>query len=503
MLEKVRKPKRAKNIIAYIIFGAICLVFVFMGDIPNQFGLSVGGPAAVVNKEPISFADYRETYSRMQNQYKGQLDFLPAAQRQLYMNNLRSQALENLINSQVVSQAAKDLGLYVSDEEVRDYIVKIPAFKEEERFRRERYDNYLRYRKISAEKFEKEIRKEVTNTQVRNLMQMSLGPSEASSGLGKQLERLKVNLSFAKISDTNFSSSAEVKDAELSSFVSDEANQSAIKDYFTANKTNYQEEEEVQARHILIKFDAAKAGNKEKALSKIQGLKKRLATEDFAKLAKEFSDDPGSKVKGGDLGFFGKGRMVPAFEKVAFSAKVGDVSEPVESQFGYHLIKVEAKKAAVTKVLADVKSEVAKELIKENKVKAERERVQAWVSGGEQKPLNSWLKKQKVKWQDTGEFKLNATSIPKVSLEEKELFKVLKVAASGEKWVNELLKVGGQSYVIKVKAYREEKLKALPKAISSKLDFRKGQIVSDVFKTWADQKKEISQIERNPQVLAR
>ena len=502
MLEKVRKPGRAKNFLAYVIFGAICLTFVFMGDIPGGGGLTTGGPVAIVNKEPISFADYREAYTRLQNQYKGQFDKLPAPMRQAQMKQLRENALEMLINSQIVSQAAMGLGLYSSDEEVRDFIIDIPAFKEDDRFRRERYDNYLSYRRISAEKFEEEIRKDVANTQVRKLLEMSLAPSKISEELNEKMEAYKMNLDFVRFSDYQIKNAIKPSGDEITQFVADSENETALSDYFTANKDQYQEEEKVKARHILVKFDESKPGDVDRALKKIQEIKKKTESEDFAKLAKENSDDPGSKAKGGDLGFFGRGRMVPEFEKVAFSAELNKVSDPVKSQFGYHIIKVEDKKEAVSKTLDDVKNEVATELIKEEKFKSEKERIETWLKEAQEKELKAWLGDQKLKWEESGEFKLNSRYLPKLSaLEEEDINKFLVAAKEQKKWVPEIIVANGQNYILKVKDFKEEAAKVDEKKAPITFNPRKNQIVSDVFKTWLDQRKEASLIERNPSVI--
>jgi parvulin-like peptidyl-prolyl isomerase len=133
----------------------------------------------------------------------------------------------------------------------------------------------------------------------------------------------------------------------------------AVRAYYDAHKSDY---EQVRARHILIRSAGspapADAGKKEltdeEALAKAKEIRKKLADgADFAALASAESDDTGSKVNGGDLNFFKHGQMVGPFEQAAFSMNVGDISEPVKTQFGYHIIKVEAKKG-----FDDVKSEV-------------------------------------------------------------------------------------------------------------------------------------------------
>jgi peptidyl-prolyl cis-trans isomerase C len=136
----------------------------------------------------------------------------------------------------------------------------------------------------------------------------------------------------------------------------DEADERA---FYDAHKQDY---EQVRARHILIRAagspSAVEPGKKElsdaEALAKAQDIRKKLAAGgDFAALAAQESDDPGSKDKGGDLNFFKHGQMVPTFDQAAFSLKVGEISEPVKTQFGYHIIKVEARKS-----YEDSKSEV-------------------------------------------------------------------------------------------------------------------------------------------------
>lgn len=119
-----------------------------------------------------------------------------------------------------------------------------------------------------------------------------------------------------------------------------------IKQYYEMHKNEFQVPEMIRARHILVKFDNnASDGERKKAREKAEGLLKRIKDgEDFAKIASESSDDPGSKGKGGDLGFFTKGKMVPEFEKAAFSLKPGEVSQIVESPYGFHIIRVEEKK---------------------------------------------------------------------------------------------------------------------------------------------------------------
>jgi peptidyl-prolyl cis-trans isomerase C len=139
------------------------------------------------------------------------------------------------------------------------------------------------------------------------------------------------------------------------------------KAYYDKNPDLFKTPEQVKARHILIQVPKeAPEEEKKKLKEKAEDVYKKVkAGEDFAKLAAETSDDPGSKTKGGELGFFSKGSMVPAFEQAAFSLKVGEVSEPVETDFGYHVIKVDEKKEAVSEPFETIKEKVTQQALRE------------------------------------------------------------------------------------------------------------------------------------------
>ncbi|MBI5640425.1 MAG: peptidylprolyl isomerase [Nitrospirae bacterium] len=141
-----------------------------------------------------------------------------------------------------------------------------------------------------------------------------------------------------------------------------------IEIYYKTHQDEFKVKEQVLARHILVKVDAdASEEDKKKARTKAEDLLKRVkAGEDFAKLATEFSDDPSAKTKGGDLGYFSRGRMVKEFEDAAFALKPGDISDIVTTKYGYHIIKVTDKKGEETLPLESImKERIRKKLLED------------------------------------------------------------------------------------------------------------------------------------------
>ncbi|MCF8110499.1 MAG: peptidylprolyl isomerase [Desulfobacteraceae bacterium] len=260
---------------------------------------------AVVNGAKIPAQDLERVVDLVKARYGGTGAQIGGQQ----LAYIRNTILDNLIEQQLLYQASMDEGIKVDSVEVRQKIDKIKSeFESEDQFK-----NHIKGVNYTEEELEKEIRR---------------------------------GLSIRKLIEEKFGSSLEVTDQEVKSFYED-------------NKKQFEVPERVRASHILIRTDEE---NKAKAREKIREVKQKLEDgEDFSELAREYSDDP-SGESGGDLGYFSRGQMVKNFEEAAFELQPGEVSDIVETRFGYHLIKLEDKKDKGVKPLAEVRDSIRKNL---------------------------------------------------------------------------------------------------------------------------------------------
>jgi peptidyl-prolyl cis-trans isomerase C len=271
-----------------------------------------GDKVAVVNGVTIS----KDTYDR-------ELDFFvrraaPGGQQipDVQMAQMKNEILESLIDRELLFQESKKKGIKVKTEAVSDQLQKI----------QQRYPNKEEFKKL--------------------LSNMGLTESDVQA----QIER---GMAIQELIDKEVTEKIKVSDEETKSF-------------YDKNPQLFQQPEQVKASHILIKVQAdAPAEQKAEARKKLEAVQQKVKKgEDFATLAKTYSEGP-SGPKGGDLGYFRRGQMVKPFEEVAFSLKPDETSEIVETQFGYHLIKVNDKKPAKKMTYAEVKDRLNEHLKKQ------------------------------------------------------------------------------------------------------------------------------------------
>ncbi len=272
-------------------------------EAPRTPETRIEGPVALVNGNGIDASLY---YAEVDKITRRSAKIPPER-----MNRIKENILKRLIEKQLIKDAVAKEGIAVPAPEIEKEFEQYKT-----RFRTdEQFQNYLRHGKVTIESIKQRIREK------------------------KELEMLLEKTGKLSVTDEE------------------------IQEFYTKNERFYQEREGVKARHVLIKVaENAPKDQQDKAEAKIKEVQAALkAGTDFAEVAKKFSEGP-SAPKGGDLGFFGRGQMVKPFEEKAFAMKPGDVSEPVRTRFGFHIINVLEKREARKKTLDEVKETISESL---------------------------------------------------------------------------------------------------------------------------------------------
>lgn len=501
MFEKFRRSLKTKKnqessfsfktIVAYMIFGAIILVFALFGITPDRMGSDLGGNAALVNGEAISVASFRRQFDMIQSSSGLDLNQFPPSQRDLFARELKRRTLEQMILKEGIFQKAKELGVHVSDEELRRAITSIPSFQDKGRFQRSRYEAYLQGTNQTSSVFEREIRKELLAQRMQDLFMASNSLStEVTDGL-KSLDQVEVSFRYASVNTDDLADQVRVPSSEVDQVLSEKSDE--VRALYEKKKLDYFSPEKVKARHILIAMEQNDQ-SKEVAQKKLAELQKELTVENFSEMAKKYSDDPGSKAKGGDLGFFEKGRMVPAFEEVAFKMKPGIVSEPVQTEFGYHVILVDKKEEGGQKPFEAVQKEVAKAYLASTKVSSLMEELKSSLAEGKG-AASRILSQLNVKWEKVDKVTLGEDSVAGISDSEKALR--LIASRKGELGlVPEVKNWAGESYIFDLTSWKSKKVdKEVNTASYSQ------RLAGEAFQKWIVSLNETMKVERNARLL--
>ena len=318
---------------------------------------------AKVGDEKISYQEFKRVLDQQIQFFSYQFGGKSLTSKQINDFQLKPRALEQLVNQKLFLKLSEHLAITPSKDEVVSEIKKIPAFLTNEKFDVNKYKNLLKANGLTPSKFEEQVGKTLKIKKLRS----SISKYPMSSSLVSELNDIQKNSQLVKIVNVPKSKLYKfinISDKEIKTFLKDEKNNKRVSAYFTNNKeSKYDQKEQVKASHILIK------GTTEESKKKADELRKKVNVKNFKSLANKNSEDPGNqKKKGGELGWFSKGRMVPEFENAAFSAKKGSISQPVKTSYGYHIIYVQDKKQATEAKLADYEKEIAKSFIQKESV---------------------------------------------------------------------------------------------------------------------------------------
>ncbi|MBK9321757.1 MAG: SurA N-terminal domain-containing protein [Bdellovibrionaceae bacterium] len=489
MAERLRKQVSAKNITAMILFGAIILVFVLFGVSDRLSGGGIGA-AAQVNDSLISVANMQTAENNLRQIY-GEM-FGNDASR------LRQEALRGLIDRELMSQAARKSGIIIADAEIRDTITKdVPAFQDRGVFQRDYYLRYLEMTRQTPRDFENSIRQQQEALRARQVFDIASQLSVIEVEKLAALKAYKMNVQFVKLDHKDLLKGFSVNRAEAEKALGDAEFLKKTQNYFERNKFEYAREEEVRAQHILLQIKPGSgADDEKKVLAKIEDLKAKAKTTDFGKLAVANSEDPGSKVKNGDLGYFSRGKMVKEFEDVAFSAPIGQVMGPVKTPFGYHLIKVTEKREASPADFEKQKIEVAQKLLADEKLTIQIKALEDVVTKGDEPALDSVLKSINAKWDETGIFDLSQDAAPKINSQVAST--ALSELSLEQKLLKRIVRDGDEKYILKLKEAKVEPAAPIDTMTKNMTQAFRANML---FSGWISDFKKVSKVNVNQQMF--
>ena len=365
-----------------VVLFAIVIVFVFWGV--GSFRTPEATRVAVVNDEIISVAEYRRAYNNLIDQYRQRFGS-SLNDGMIEMLNVKNQALNQLIDRTILLQEAKKLDLRVSDAEVAESIMRTAIFQNNGSFDNRRYQNILAQVHLTPEEFEADQKNVLLGEKLTRIIMGAAKVSEAEARQWYDWQNTSVNIDYVLFEPAGYSdikpSAKEIAAyfaAQKENYKTDpmvkaryvvfdpdaykdqvKIDEDEITDYYDSNINEFKNEKSVEARHILIKLDPA--ANEEADLAaktRAEEISKMAkGGQDFAELAKTYSEGP-TKDRGGYLGKFQQSQMVKPFADKAFSMAAGEISEPVKTQFGWHVIKVESVEEASTRTIEQSREQI-------------------------------------------------------------------------------------------------------------------------------------------------
>jgi peptidyl-prolyl cis-trans isomerase D len=386
MFDFVHEKKR----LVQFVLALIILPFAFWGV--DSYRKSGGGESlASVNGDKIGAQEF-DNAIRQQQQRMRELAGPAFDQTMFEKPEVKHSILEGLVAQHLLGLEARKAGLVVTDETLAEVIAGIGAFQKDGKFDKTQYETVLSGQNMSPLMFESRVRQELSSRQLTDAYTQN---GYSSSLIADKLIRLNEQqrvVALAKFDVDAMLAQVKVTDAAVAEYYKNNQSEfqtperarveyvlfstesllpqvsvedAEVKKYYEEHQSEFGSQEQRQAAHILISVaaqasDADKQAAKAKAEQVLQKVKQ--APGNFAALAKEFSQDPGSAANGGDLGMFGRGMMVKPFEDAVFKLKVGETSELVQSDFGFHIIRLTAVKPSKVQAYNEVSGLIAQRL---------------------------------------------------------------------------------------------------------------------------------------------
>lgn len=386
MLQLIRD--RAQGLVVWTIVGLIIITFALFG-LSSYLSGSAKVNVATVNDVEISQTEFLRAYQNYQQRLQQMLgkNYNPA----MFNDDVvKQQVLDGLITREVLTQTLDKSGFGASPDQIITKIRSIDSFYDENgKFSAEQYKRVLSLQGMNSTMFEQRVSQDIADEQLYAGLMRSAFVTPKQVDTYSKLQNQKREIGYILVSHQAFMKSLKVSNEDIEKYYADnktqfmtpemvsveyvelnindaakeyEISESEMRQHYDENIKQYESEpEQRKASHILIAINDKT--DEATAKAEIEKVRARLDKgEDFTVVAKEVSQDPGSASQGGDLGFFGHGVMDKAFEESVFSLKKGEISKPVKSAFGYHIIKVTGIKAGKVTAFKDVKEKIKKDL---------------------------------------------------------------------------------------------------------------------------------------------
>jgi peptidyl-prolyl cis-trans isomerase D len=410
MLQFIRE--RAQGVVAVIIILFLCLTFLLWG-IDEYMRAARQVIVAEVNGEEIDLGTYQTHFQRLRQRAQAELgdEFDGSVWAE---DSTKRQALDALVEERILVQAVDDSRLRIADAQVAAFIRGAETFAVDGKFSAERYRQVANMLGFTEAGFEAQAREDLAVQQLR--------AGVALSAFATQPEAERLARLFAQTRDIGYAliepadpATVEVSDADAEAWYKNHQDDfrvpekvtldyleltieslarevpiddAVLEAHYEANKSAYTVEEQRSANHILVQLKQGASPEEEAAAkAKLETLRALVAGgEDFEEVAKNNSDDVGSRAEGGDTGLFPRGVMAPAFEEAVFSLQPGQISDPVRTEFGLHLIRVREIQPGGTKPFAEARSEVEEAYRREQAEALYFERAEAFTDAVTEHP---------------------------------------------------------------------------------------------------------------------
>ena len=472
--------EKGKSWVLKALLGFVALTFVSFGGFAltdRQADPGSGRVAAWVDEAPISVREFEQRYYQQAERLRRQLGaaYNEELARRL---GLRRQTLDSLILEKLQMREALRFGLEVTDAQVALQIQSLAPFQRDGKFDAQRYRSILEASGISPRQFEEDQRRVLLLNQLREYVDMGVLVSEQEARVAYEWRNAEIKLAAVRLKPENFAGEVAKSEADLKAHYEKNKEQfktgpqrkaswwhlpfsavakevklsdADLKSHYMQTRAKYARTESVSVNQILLKMPAnPKQELIDASRKQLEGLRERIVKgEKFTELAKAHSQGPAAK-QGGDLGVFGRGQMLPELEKAAFALKKGEVSKPIKTSFGMHLLWVRDKVLPGEKPFEEVRKQVEADLRAlraKARAKSELRKVRYAVEDKKAEPALNGLKKG-----ETGFFERGG--LPK-TVPASDVVSRLAFSLSGEEKISREGEGGGGVSFVRLEAKRE------------------------------------------------